>query len=43
MNGDITIKNIQIEGINSALDQVVSYIEFTGIDGAGVARQSHKR
>ena len=37
MNGDITIKNIQIEGINSALDQVVSYIEFTGIDGAGVA------
>ena len=37
MNGDITIKNIQIEGINAALDQVVSYIEFTGIDGAGVA------
>ena len=37
MNGDITIKNIQIEGINEALDQVASYIEFTGIDGAGVA------
>ena len=37
MNGDITIKNIQIEGINAALDQVVSYIEFTGIDAAGVA------
>ena len=37
MNGDITIKNIQIEGINAALDKVVSYIEFTGIDGAGVA------
>ena len=37
MNGDITIKNIQIEGINAALDQVVSYIEFTGMDGAGVA------
>ena len=37
MNGDITIKNIQIEGVNAALDQVVSYIEFTGIDGAGVA------
>ena len=37
MNGDITIKNIQIEGIDAALDQVVSYIEFTGMDGAGVA------
>ena len=37
MNGDITIKNIQIEGINAALDQVVSYIEFTGVDAAGVA------
>ena len=37
MNGDITIKNIQIEGINAALDKVVSYIEFTGIDAAGVA------
>ena len=37
MNGDITIKNIQIEGINEALDKVVSYIEFTGIDAAGVA------
>ena len=37
MNGDITIKNIQIEGINAALDQVVSYIEFTGMDAAGVA------
>jgi len=37
MNGDITIKNIQIEGINAALDQVVSYIEFTGMDADGVA------
>ena len=37
MHGDITMKNIQIEGINAALDQVVSYIEFTGMDAAGVA------
>ena len=37
MNGNITIENIQIDGINSALDQVTSYIEFTGIDAAGVA------
>ena len=37
MNGNITIENIQIEGINSALDSVTSYIEFTGIDAAGVA------
>ena len=37
MNGNITIENIQIEGINSALDQVTSYIEFTGLDAAGVA------
>jgi flagellar hook-associated protein 3 FlgL len=36
MNGDITISNIQIEGVNSALDKVTSYIEFTGIDAAGV-------
>ena len=37
MNGDITISNIQIEGIDSALDQVTSYIEFTGVDAVGVA------
>ena len=37
MNGNITIENIQIEGIDSALDQVTSYIEFTGMDAAGVA------
>ncbi len=37
MNGNITIENIQIEGINSALDQVTSYIEFTGLDADGVA------
>ena len=37
MNGDITIENIQIEGINSALEQVTSYIEFTGLDAAGTA------
>ena len=37
MNGDITISNIQIDGVDSALDQVTSYIEFTGIDAAGVA------
>ena len=37
MNGNITIENIQIEGINSALDSVTSYIEFTGIDAAGIA------
>jgi flagellar hook-associated protein 3 FlgL len=36
MNGDITISNIQIEGIDAALDQVTSYIEFTGVDAAGV-------
>ena len=35
MNGDITISNIQIEGIDAALDQVTSYIEFTGVDAAG--------
>ncbi len=37
MNGDITIENIQIEGINAALDNVTSYIEFTGLDADGVA------
>ncbi len=37
MNGNITIENIQIEGIDSALDQVTSYLEFTGRDAAGVA------
>ncbi len=37
MNGDITIENIQIEGIDSALDQVTSFIEFTGLDADGVA------
>lgn len=37
MNGNITIENIQIEGIDSALDQVISYLEFTGRDGAGNA------
>jgi flagellar hook-associated protein 3 FlgL len=37
MNGNITIENIQIEGIDSALDQVTSYLEFTGRDAAGNA------
>ena len=37
MNGNITIENIQIEGIDAALDQVTSYLEFTGRDGAGNA------
>ena len=37
MNGNITIENIQIEGINSAIEQVTSYIEFTGLDADGVA------
>ena len=36
MNGDITISNIQIEGVDAALDKVTSYIEFTGVDAAGV-------
>jgi flagellar hook-associated protein 3 FlgL len=37
MNGNITIENVQIEGIDSALDQVTSYLEFTGRDAAGNA------
>ena len=37
MNGNITVENIQIEGINSAIEQVTSYIEFTGLDPDGVA------
>ena len=37
MNGNITIENIQIEGIDAALDQVTSYLEFTGRDAAGNA------
>ena len=37
MNGNITVENIQIEGINSAIEQVTSYIEFTGLDADGVA------
>jgi len=37
MNGNITIENIQIEGIDSALGQVTSYLEFTGRDAAGNA------
>jgi len=37
MNGNITIENIQIEGVDAALDQVTSYLEFTGRDAAGNA------
>ena len=37
MNGKITIKDVQIEGLNSALDEIVSYIKFTGWDGDGLA------
>jgi flagellar hook-associated protein 3 FlgL len=37
MNGNITIENIQIEGIDAALYQVTSYLEFTGRDAAGNA------
>jgi flagellar hook-associated protein 3 FlgL len=37
MNGKITIKNVQIEGMTSAVDKIVSYVNFTGRDGDGLA------
>jgi flagellar hook-associated protein 3 FlgL len=37
MNGRILIKDVQIEGMNSAVDKVVSYMNFTGRDGDGLA------
>jgi flagellar hook-associated protein 3 FlgL len=37
MNGSISIKNVQIEGIGSAVDQIASYMSFTGRDGDGLA------
>lgn len=36
-NGRITIKDVQIEGVNSASDQITSYMTFTGRDGDGAA------
>ena len=37
LNGRITVKNIQIEGVNSAADEITSYVNFTGRDGSGSA------
>ena len=37
LNGRITVKNIQIEGVNSAADEITSYVNFTGRDGNGSA------
>ena len=37
LNGRITVKNIQIEGVNSAADAITSYVNFTGRDGNGSA------
>jgi len=37
MNGRILIKDVQIEGMNTAVDKVVSYMNFTGRDGDGLA------
>ena len=37
LNGRITVKNIQIEGVNSAADEITSYLNFTGRDGNGSA------
>jgi len=37
MNGSITVKNVEIEGMNSAVDEIGSYVEFTGRDGSGKA------
>jgi len=37
MNGNISLKNVQIEGMSSGVDQIVSYMMFTGRDGAGEA------
>lgn len=37
MNGKITIKNVQIEGMTSAVDKIISYVNFTGRDGDGLA------
>ena len=36
-NGRITIKDVQIEGVDSATDQITSYMTFTGRDGDGAA------
>ena len=37
MNGSITIKEVEIEGIDTASDQITSYMSFTGRDGDGLA------
>jgi len=37
MNGKITIKGVEIEGQNSAVDRIASYMMFTGRDGDGKA------
>ena len=37
MNGNITIKNVQIEGLNSAEDRISSYVTLTGRDASGKA------
>ena len=37
LNGRIMVKNIQIEGVNSAADEITSYVNFTGRDGNGAA------
>lgn len=37
MNGRISIKNVQIEGLDTASDQIASYMTFTGRDGDGLA------
>jgi len=37
MNGKITIKGVEIEGMNSAVDRIASYMMFTGRDGDGKA------
>jgi flagellar hook-associated protein 3 FlgL len=37
MNGRISIKNVEIEGLNTASDQIASYMTFTGRDGDGLA------
>ena len=36
-NGRITIKDVQIEGVDSASDEITSYMTFTGRDGDGAA------
>ena len=37
MNGFIRVADVQIAGVNKAADQVTSYMNFTGRDGAGNA------